>query len=147
MTSIPDARKRHALYYLQVAERAVLERDLSQLEPDLANIRAAWTWACSDKTNPELIIAFGEVAWQLFEVLRVQLSEAVSELRIAGLPGVDRTVLQQLLQKLDEIARAQTLIHATLGHSITASGERSVAGAVIVNSVVVTGDGVTIQAK
>jgi len=138
-------RDRHAWYYLRVAQTAVSEKDLSRLEPDLPNLRAAWAWVCWEKKDPELIIAFGEVAWQLFEVIRVRLAETVTELQQIKISGPSAVLLQQALQKLDEIAHAQLHIQAALSSSITASGERSVAGAIIVNSTVITGNNVVIR--
>ncbi len=147
MLKLDQARVRHARYFLEVARRAVLENDLSKLEPDLENIRTAWHWVSKDRRDTELIIGYGEVAWQLFAILRIQFLETLTELQTKRFSELNEDMLNQALNKLLEIARIQAQVHATLSPSISAIGERSVAGAIIVNSNVITGNHVVIHSE
>ncbi len=142
-----DAAHRHAQYFLHLAREAISQGDWSRLDADLGNIRQAWIWVSRDSNETDLIIAFGNLAWQLFEAIRLQLYETIKELgkiRSATV-AVDAAVIDKMLRKLDEIARTQSNIQSALRPIVSASGERSVAATNIVNSIVITGDGARLQ--
>lgn len=137
--------ERHAHYYLAAAEAH--KGNWAWFEVELPQIRRAWQNISQEGKDPELLIAYGELIWHLFEMTTDRLVQELFALKQLQESGAEMPLLHQALQKLDEIARAQAQIQAALGPSISASGERSVAGAIILNSTVITGDHVVLQSK
>ncbi len=140
-----DAAHRHAEYFLALAREAISQEDWSRLDADLGNIRQAWNWVSRDRNETDLIIAFGDLAWQLFEAIRFQLYETIKELEKIKLATMDAAMISKVLRKLDEIARTQSNIQSALRPNVSASGDRSVAATNIVNSIVITGDNARLQ--
>lgn len=137
--------ERHARYYLAAAETN--KGDWTWFEAELPQIRRAWQNVSQNSKDPELLIAYGELVWQLFEITTDRLLQELFALKQLRESNLEEPLLRQALQKLDEIARAQAQIQATLGPSVSASGQRSVASAIILNSTVITGDYVILQPK
>ncbi|MCC7160995.1 MAG: hypothetical protein IT331_00745 [Anaerolineae bacterium] len=145
MPNLNQARERHTKYYLEVVLAAINGEGLNLNDADVANVREAWIWVSKVSRDPDQIIAFGEVAWRLFEATSHRLTETIKELEEMKVLGSDAATMREVIEKLDEIARTQLRIQSALGPNISAGGERSVAGTTIVNSTIITGDNVVIQ--
>ena len=88
------------------------------------------------------------MGWKLFERINTQLAEAILKLREAEQSIPHNTAMyKQVLEKLDEITRVQRHLQSALGSGITASGERSVVGAIIINSTVITGNNAVVRTQ
>lgn len=135
--------ERFARYYLAAAQQH--KKEWEWLEPNLPQIRRAWKFASQKVRDPELIIAYGEFLWDLYDTTTGHLYKELFAVRQQYESGSTDLSLRQVFLRLDEIMRSQWLIRSVLETSVSASGARSVASAIIVNSTVITGDNVVIQ--
>ena len=108
------ARERHARYYLDLAIKAIDTKNHTLIEQELDNIRRGWEWVSHDSKDLGLVVAYGGLAWRLFDITTSRLHEALREFEKLHLSEHDKVIIKQTLQKVDEILRTQTQMQAAL---------------------------------
>ena len=108
------ARERHARYYLDLAIKAIDTKNHALIEQELDNIRRGWEWVSHISKDLGLVLAYGGLAWQLFDITTSRLNEALREFEKLHLSEHDKAIIKQTLQKVDEILRTQTQMQAAL---------------------------------
>jgi hypothetical protein len=115
---------------------------LRWLEVELPNIRKAWLNVKEKSQDATLIIAYGELAWKCYDLQERRVSELLRsiEARQSLESKLGDSLIHDFSRELSEIARLAQLTSSALSPSSFAVGERSVASASIIDSIVITGD-------
>jgi len=147
MPSISEARLRHATHYLTLAQSKLKDwkgsdTDWKKLEEYLYQIRSAWKWLSQNSPEPfagNLVVAYGELAWQLLDITHDRLSNLLVTLETSGSSSGSETFQEQIITKLDEIILTQKRIQSALP-DVSVLGDRNVTANNIINSTIYTGD-------
>lgn len=144
MPSLREARLRHAAHYLSQVRDAIKdypnrETDWEELENHLVQVRAVREWLRENGGDPaakDLLISYGELAWELLDVTQMRLTAMLNSSREAG---GDRALSEQIMRRLNDILLTQKSIQSALPQMFI-DGDRNVAARNIVNSNIYTGD-------
>lgn len=147
MPSISEARLRHATHYLTLAQSKLKDwngsdTDWKELEEYLYQVRSAWKWLSQnsgDALTGNLVVAYGELAWQLLDITHDRLSSLLVTLETSGSLSGNESFQEQVIMKLDEITLTQKRIQSALP-DVSVLGDRNVTANNIINSTIYTGD-------
>lgn len=147
MPSLREARLRHAAYFLSLVRGRIKnypsrEADWEELDNLLHQLRWARDWLRRNDDNPaakDLLIAYGELAWELLDITRDRLSALIVVAQDVKTRGDGKGLDEQIIKKLDDILHAQERIQSALPQ-LYAHGGRSVTAMNIINSNIYTGD-------
>lgn len=147
MPSLREARLRHATHYLALVQSKLQdwhgsETDWREVEGYLHQVRSAWKWLSRNTSEPlsgTLLIAYGELAWQLLDITHDRLSSLLVTLETSGFTSESEGLQEQMIMKLDEIILTQRRIQSALP-DISVFGDRNVTANNIINSTIYTGD-------
>ncbi|MEK6279093.1 MAG: hypothetical protein AABN95_01955 [Acidobacteriota bacterium] len=147
MPSIREARLRHAAHYLALAQSKLKDwngsdSDWNELEEYLQQVRSTWKWLGQSPSEPlagNLLVACGDLAWELLDITHDRLSNLLFTLETSGPSSESESFQEQMITKLDEILLTQKRIQSALP-DVYVFGDRNVSANNIINSTIYTGD-------